>query len=83
MAEHVDVTLLAGGHRADLRIPTRVTVHRLVGELAEIVPGLADGLPAYRLRVRTRGVLLTENDVVGTGVVHGAVLELVRGRTDG
>jgi hypothetical protein len=39
MSSHVDVTLVADGRRTDLRIPTQVTVHRLVSELAVIFPG--------------------------------------------
>ncbi|WP_168216959.1 EsaB/YukD family protein [Cellulomonas sp. Y8] len=79
MASHVDVTLTAGEWRADLRVPTRVTVHRLVGELAAIFPGLDAGLPKYQLQVLAKGLLLTEEDVLAAHpVTDGDVVELIR-----
>jgi uncharacterized ubiquitin-like protein YukD len=77
VADHVDVTVVAPGLRADLRIPTRLTVHRLVTELALIFPGLDAGMPKYRLRVPGTPLLLTEEDVLADHPVSdGAVLEL-------
>lgn len=82
MSTHVDVTLVAAGRQVDLRVPRRITVHRLVQELAAIFPGIDAGLTRYQLRIRARGLVLTENDVLATGpVTTGDVLELVRGRT--
>lgn len=79
MPSHVDVTLVAGGWRADLRIPTRVTVHRLVGELAAIFPGIDAELPKYQLQVLAKGLLLTEEDVLAVHpVTDGDVIELIR-----
>lgn len=84
MSSHVDVTLVAGGRRTDLRIPTRVTVHRLVGELAAIFPGIETGLPKYQLRVLAKGLLLTEEDVLAMHpVTNGDVVELIGGTADG
>lgn len=77
MPSHVDVTLEHAGGRLDLRVPTRVAVHRLVDELAAIVPGLGTGLGRYQLRVRGTALLLTEEDDLGSGpVVTGDVLVL-------
>lgn len=84
MTSHVDVTLVAGGRRLDLRIPTRVTVHRLVAELAVIFPGIADGLPRYQLQVQEKGLLLTEEDVLDLHpVTDGDVIQLIGGAADG
>lgn len=80
---HLDVTLLAGGTRRDLRIPARITVRRLVVELAQIFPGLADGAPKYQLRVRAKGLLLTEEDVLARyPVTDGDLVELIEGARD-
>lgn len=80
MVTHLDVTLLAGGHRRDLRIPARTTVRRLVVELARIFPGLDHGLPKYQLRVRAKGLLLTEEDVLAMHpVTDGDLIELIAG----
>jgi uncharacterized ubiquitin-like protein YukD len=84
VSSHVDVTLVAAGLRADLRIPTRVSVHRLVGELAVIFPGIDAGLPTYQLQVLAKGLLLTGEDVLATEpVTDGDVIELIGGTTDG
>jgi uncharacterized ubiquitin-like protein YukD len=79
MSSHVDVTLVADGRRTDLRIPTQVTVHRLVSELAVIFPGLDVGLRKYQLQVLAKGLLLTEEDVLAVHpVTDGDVIELTR-----
>lgn len=77
MPDHVDITFVAGDVRADLRIPTRIAVHRLVDELLSIT-GPAPGLTKYQLRVPAKGLLLTEEDVVAQHpVTDGDVVELI------
>jgi uncharacterized ubiquitin-like protein YukD len=77
---HLDVTLVAGTRRLDLRVPARITVRRLVVELARIFPGLDEGLPKYQLRVRAKGLLLTEEDVLAMHpVTDGDLVELIAG----
>jgi uncharacterized ubiquitin-like protein YukD len=84
VASHVDVTLQAAGRRIDLRIPTRITVHRLVEELAAIFPGIDEGSTKYQLRVAVKGLLLAEEDVVAQhAVTDGDVVELLGGGTCG
>lgn len=84
VASHVDITLQAGGRRVDLRIPTRITVHRLVEELAAIFPGVDQGSRKYQLRVAAKGLLLAEEDVVAQhAVTDGDVVELLGGGTGG
>ncbi len=80
MDDHVNVTLVSAGHRMDLRIPTRLTVHRLVRELAAAVPGIDAGVPRYQLRIAARGLLLTEEDVLAQHpVANGDVVDVVEG----
>jgi uncharacterized ubiquitin-like protein YukD len=77
---HVDVTFEAQGRRADLRIPRRITVHRLVVELAAIFPGIDAGAGKYQVRIPGTGLLLTEEDVVAAHpVTDGDVVELLTG----
>lgn len=80
MRSHVDVTFVAGQRRVDLRIPRRIAVHRLVGELAAIYPGLDAGINRYQVRILAKGLLLTEEDVVASyPVTDGDVVELIGG----
>lgn len=82
MDSHVDVTFEVAGRRTDLRIPRRISVHRLVGELAAIFPGIDAGIAKYQVRIPTKGLLLTEEDVVAAHpVTDGDVVELVEGGT--
>lgn len=84
MDSHINVTFVAAGRRQDLRIPTRITVHRLVGELSTIFPGIETGLNKYQLRILAKGLLLTEEDVVAMHpVTTGDVVELIAGGSDG
>jgi len=84
VASHVDITLQAAGRRVDLRIPTRITVHRLVEELAAIFPGIDEGSRKHQLRVAAKGLLLAEEDVVAQhAVTDGDVVELLGGGTGG
>lgn len=82
MDSHVNVTLVAGVRRADLRIPTRITVQRLVSELASIFPGIDTGVTKYQLRVLAKGLLLTEEDLLAAHpVTTGDVVELMAGES--
>lgn len=83
-SSHVDVTFVAAGGRHDIRIPTRISVHRLVGELSTIFPDIGAGLTKYQLRVLAKGLLLTEEDVVAHHpVTDGDVVELIAGGARG
>ncbi|HEY0186386.1 MAG TPA: EsaB/YukD family protein [Cellulomonas sp.] len=78
MSSHVDVTLVHQGGRVDLRIPTRITVHRLIDELAAILPGLRAGMRRYQLRIPGKGLLLTEEDVLARHpVAAGDIVDVV------
>jgi len=80
VSSHLDVTFVADGRRADLRIPRRIAVHRLVRELAAIFPGLDAGIDRYQVRILAKGLLLTEEDVVASyPVTDGDVVELIGG----
>jgi len=80
VSSHVDITFVADGRQADLRIPRRIAVHRLVRELAAIFPGIDVGVGRYQVRVLAKGLLLTEEDVLaGYPVTDGDVVELVGG----
>ncbi|GHS88026.1 hypothetical protein AGMMS50218_11000 [Actinomycetota bacterium] len=80
MDDHVNVTLVSAGHRLDLRIPTRLTVHRLVRELAAAVPGIDAGVRRYQLRIAAKGLLLTEEDVLARyPVASGDVVDVLAG----
>lgn len=82
MDSHVNVTFVAGTRRADLRIPTRITVQRLVAELVTIFPGIDSGVAKYQLRVRAKGLLLTEEDLLAAHpVTTGDVVELMAGES--
>jgi uncharacterized ubiquitin-like protein YukD len=82
MPEHVDITFVAGARRTDLRIPTGVSVRRLLDELSAIFPGLTTGAVKLQLRIRAKGLLLTEEDVLSAHpVTTGDVVELDTGRT--
>lgn len=84
MDDHVNITFVAGERRADLRVPTRITVHRLVTELASIFPGIDAGLPKHQLRIRAKGLLLTEEDLLAAHpVTTGDVVELMAGENHG
>lgn len=80
MASHVNVTVVAGARRADLRIPARISVHRLLTELVAAEPALAVAVRKYQIAVPSKGLLLTEEDVIAQHpVTDGDVVEIVGG----
>ena len=77
MEQHINITLLSGDTKMDMRIPCTLEIRKLLRELDQIL-GKTDARKKYELRIKNKGLILDEGKVLSNyPVTTGDILEIV------
>ncbi|MES9544745.1 EsaB/YukD family protein [Streptococcus intermedius] len=77
MEQHINITLLSGDTKMDMRIPCTLEIRKLIRELDQIL-GKTDARKKYELRIKNKGLILDEGKVLSNyPVTTGDILEIV------
>lgn len=77
MEQHINITLLSGDTKMDMRIPCNLEIRKLIRELDQIL-GKTDARKKYELRIKNKGLILDEGKVLSNySVTTGDILEIV------
>ena len=77
MEQHINITLLSGDTKMDMRIPCTLESRKLIRELDQIL-GKTDARKKYELRIKNKGLILDEGKVLSNyPVTTGDILEIV------
>ena len=63
MEQHINITLLSGDTKMDMRIPCTLEIRKLIRELDQIL-GKTDARKKYELRIKNKGLILDEGKVL-------------------
>ena len=77
MDSHINITLLIGGKRADVRLPQNMEVSHLIKELDAIF-NQVQNRKKYQIRVVNKGLILDEGKILKDySVTTGDLLEIM------